>query len=263
MNHTEQPTPAGRSQRVIVTERSAVSALLRGLASRNVLVSALYSAGPEALLTCVLGVDTRSGVVFLDVNNNELRNTLLCRSDFVRFISEVDGAKLQWDAARISRGQFGRRPAFLIPLPSAIERVQRRSAFRVETPTSPPVLFHALLPSGARLVLPLVDLSVSGFGMRVAGTVAQHVQQGMTFSHCRLEHRELRLDNLTLVVQKCLDVIGPNGHPFRRVGLRLDKATHFQEDLIQRVVFRWEWMKIARDRGEPATTHAPRVRVKV
>ena len=68
-------------------------------------------------------------------------------------------------------------PAFAVPLPKFIVRLQRRDAFRIETPRIRPLEFFGRLPDGRLLKLPAHDISVAGIGLAVYAAMQYRIEK--------------------------------------------------------------------------------------
>lgn len=228
-----------------VSDRDAIANLLRGLARRNVTLSGTFNSGLDVLLTGVLGVDAQAGVAYLDVNANEERNQAFLKSPRVVFFAFADGAKIQWSSQEIERAEFEGGPAFRIPLPARLQRIQRRSAFRVGTPITHPVLCHIPVAPGREIALPLVDICVEGIGVALPAEPEPAIEKNARFRNCRLDHADLKIAGLTLSVQNIWDVTLKNGHVIQHAGLGFVDIAQRDQPVIQRYVFKLERQKIA------------------
>lgn len=227
-----------------VADREAIGNILRGLARQNITLSGTFNAGLDVLLTGVLGVDSRAGVVYLDVNANEERNQEFLKSPRIVFFAFADGAKIQWSSFAIERTQFEGGPAFRIPLPEKLQRIQRRSAFRVGTPITHPVICHIPVAPDREIALPLVDICVEGVGVALPAEPEPAIEKNARFKGCRLEHADLKIAGLTLSVQNIWDVTLKNGHVIQHAGLEFVDIGQRDQPAIQRYVFKLERQRI-------------------
>ncbi|MDP1525531.1 MAG: flagellar brake protein [Rhodocyclaceae bacterium] len=232
-----------------VSSRESIIHLLRGLSHGNVTLSGIFNSGKDVLLTAVLSVDSDEDVVYLDINANEERNREFLRSSRIVFVAQVDGAKIQWSTLSIEDGGFEGGRAFRVPLPETLQRIQRRTAFRVNTPITNPVMCHIPVAPDRELALPLVDICVEGIGVILPDAADPAMVKNARFEHCSLVHEELRINELTLSVQNIWEVTLKNGHVSQRAGLEFIDMRQQDEPIIQRFVFKLERLRISTLKG--------------
>ena len=228
-----------------VSDRDALISVLQGLARKNVVLSGAFNSGADLLLTAVLDVDPKENVVYLDVNANEERNQLFLQSKRVIFFSFFDGVKVQWASTAIESGEYEGRKAFLISIPEKLQRVQRRGAFRINTPITNPAICTIPLASGEEVTLPLVDICVEGIGVILPSTPVPEIQKYAEFKKCRIEHEDLGVVEATLVVQSIWEVTLKNGSKSPRAGLEFVDIRAGTQSVIQRYVYKLERIVIA------------------
>lgn len=226
-----------------VSSRESITHILRGLSRGNITLSGVFNDGKDVLLTAVLGVSPDENAVYLDINANEERNREFLRSPRIIFVAQADGAKIQWSTLSIEDARFEGGRAFRVPLPETLQRIQRRTAFRVNTSITHPVICRIPVALDRELALPLVDICVEGIGVILPDVADSAIIKNARFEHCSLVHEGLHINELTLCVQTVWDVTLKNGHVSHRAGMAfLDM--HQQDDAtIQRFVFKLERLK--------------------
>lgn len=229
----------------VVSTRESIVNILRGLARDNIPVSGAFNSGTEVLLTAVLGVDPERDAVYLDINANAERNRLFLGSPRVVFTAQANGAKVQWSSFAVEDAVFEGGRAFRVAVPEKLQRIQRRGAYRVGTPITHPVICRIPVAPDREVALPLVDICVEGVGVILPDPPEPAFEKNAQFKHCRLEHKELGVAELTLSVQNIWEVELRNGQSSRRAGLEFIDIRQQDEPVIQRFVYRMEALKIA------------------
>ena len=136
--------------------------MLRGLARTRAVVTAHLSGTKEFAVTAVLEVDVQTATVILDPSANPELNRRLLASTPIRFISNEEGVRVQFQASRIESVTFQGRPALRIALPASLHKVQRREYYRMSTPIMNPVKCMIPAAGDEALEMPLTDISLGG-----------------------------------------------------------------------------------------------------
>ncbi len=228
-----------------ISSRESITRILLGLSPGNVTLSGIFNHGKDVLLTAVLGVDLDENAIYLDINANKERNQEFLRSPRIIFVAYADGAKIQWSTQSIEDVSFEGGPAFRVPLPETLQRIQRRTTFRVSTPIVQPVMCNIPVAPDRELALPLVDLCVEGIGVILPDVADPAIEKSARFEHCSLTHEELYVNELTLAVQNIWQVTLKNGHISQRAGLEFLDVRQKDESLLQRFVFKLERLRNA------------------
>jgi c-di-GMP-binding flagellar brake protein YcgR len=223
-----------------VDGRDAVVHVLRGMVRKDIVLSGAFNGGREVLLTAVLEVDTELGVVYLDINANEERNQLIRQTKRIIFFANFDGAKVQWASSSIDDDIFDGRKAFRIEIPEKLQRIQRRTSYRVNTPVTNPVTCRIRTAEDRDIQLRLVDISVDGIGVIVPGSFKEDIQKNMEFRNCTIEHSELGTVTVALSVQSLWEVDTRNGDKSQRAGLEFASFQGRAQSNIQRFIFKME-----------------------
>jgi len=232
-----------------VSSRESIIGIFNDLAAGNITLSGMFNSGSEVLLTVVIGVDAGAGAIYLDVNANEERNQQFLKAARVVFMAQANGAKIQWTSFDIAADNYQGYRVFRIPLPETLQRVQRRSAFRISTPMVNPVMCEVPVSPEHTLTVPLVDLCVEGCGVILPDPPEPAIQKNAEFSGCRLMHEEFLVEGLTLAVQSIWTVTLKNGQPSHRAGLEFVDMRRQDEPLIQRFVYALERRRITTLKG--------------
>lgn len=137
-----------------------VAALLERMKASDAPITVYFDRGGAFSLTSLLAVQAPDRVVFDSVRDE----SLLLAAVSLTFVSFVDQVKIQFTTGSAVTMLFENAPAFRVPLPGKVLRLQRRDAFRVRTLVGKPA--YCLVPygPGGRQYekLQLLDISVGG-----------------------------------------------------------------------------------------------------
>lgn len=231
---------AADESRFLVSNRMEIIRILRGLTQHNEMVSAFFNGGNDLLLTAVLEVDPDNNAVILDYGSNEALNQRILNAEKIIFVTALDRVKVQFVSRRIATASHEHRPAFRIPLPEQMLRLQRREYYRLATPILNPI--KCRMPVGQEEVLefPLVDISAGGIGMIVGSSPDERLTIGALYPGCRIELPGIGELEMTLRIQNLFEITLKNGSKAHRAGCQFIELRASVESLIQRYILKLE-----------------------
>ncbi len=151
-------------ERFRVYARVEIVALLARLRDQRVQMTAYFDDAPGFALTLPLSVDEEEDAVVFDALADAEARARLLASRRIVFVGFLDHVKVQFSADTATSCDFEDGPAFQVPLPESLLRLQRRDFFRVAPPSSRPAT--CLVPYGEDgkqyEKLRVLDLSVGG-----------------------------------------------------------------------------------------------------
>jgi c-di-GMP-binding flagellar brake protein YcgR len=188
-----------------VRSRLEVVALLRALQEGKVLITAYFGAG-DLLLTDLVAVHPESDEIVFGLGRDQAANLRLLASDEIVFVAAPDGIKMQFYGSAPRALQAEGYPAFAVPIPNALLRLQRREYFRVPTPLARPLVCTAESPEvpGERIDLTLVEISCGGLGAMV-DTRQLRPEKGMLLTGCELKLPETEPMRMSLEIRHVLE----------------------------------------------------------
>lgn len=221
--------------RYLVESDVEIAYVLRGLARTRAVVTAHLSGTKEFAVTAVLEVDVQTATVILDPSANPELNRRLLASTPIRFISNEEGVRVQFQASRIESVTFQGRPALRIALPASLHKVQRREYYRMSTPIMNPVKCMIPAAGDEALEMPLTDISLGG--LCLAGEFGNAPPAlGTVLEGCRIQLATVGALRIDLYVRNTYLVTLRNGSHSRRTGCQFLAITPQQEALVQRYV---------------------------
>jgi len=124
--------------RFAVTSSLEIEQILQNLARRAILLTADL-AGGGFFLTSVVAVDADGGRMWLDTapGPDEIRRVL--RASRMTCSGSLEKVQIRFSCSGMEADEYGGRPAFRMPLPGTISRLQRREHFRIQTPVVSPL----------------------------------------------------------------------------------------------------------------------------
>lgn len=237
-------TASTDDSRFLVTNRLEITRILRGLIQRTEMVSAFFNSGNDLLLTSVLDVNPEEGTVVLDCGSNSDLNQRIQRADKIIFVTALDRVKVQFNSLGVEPATFEGKPAFIIPLPAQVLRLQRREYYRLTTPIINPLICKVSLDGGETAEFPIIDISAGGVGIILGNSAELPLSVGSTYPGCRITLPGVGQLELTLSIQSLFEVTMKNGGKSLRSGCQFVNLHPSMETLIQRYIVKLERERI-------------------
>jgi c-di-GMP-binding flagellar brake protein YcgR len=238
-------TPSNDDSRFLLHNRLDILRILRGLSSRNEMVSAFFNNGKELLLTSIIEVDAEDNSLILDYGSNEDINRRILASDRIIFVSLLDSVKIQFVANHIELAAFEGGNAFRVAFPDQVLQLQRREYYRLPTPIINPIKCLVPLEDGKSVEVPLSDIGAGGIGIIIGPDAEAVLKAGESFPGCRINLPGVGMLEVTLRIQSTFEVPLKNGNKGLRAGCRFEGLRPAMESLIQRYIIKLERDRIA------------------
>lgn len=219
-----------------ITSAKEIGFVLRHLADKGVRVALYYGVDSEFILTTLIGVDDTG--LWLEPSPSSTDNEHVVESHQLTVVSSHLQAKVQFRAKQISKVEYKNRPAFYLPMPSVIYRLQRREYFRLMTPIAKPL--RCIITSGKPPVrrlheIVIMDISGGGIGLTCTETELELVP-GKSYSDCRIELPEIGTITGTIEVKNLSSLTSASGRTIKRAGCEFKKLDGASTILLQRYV---------------------------
>jgi c-di-GMP-binding flagellar brake protein YcgR len=212
-----------------------VAYVLRSLARGKAVVTAHVSGSKEFAVTAVLDVDVQTNVVTLDASANLELNQRLIESSPVRFISNDEGVRVQFQALKVESALFKGRPALRITIPRSLYKMQRREYYRMPTPILNPVTCS--IPLGEEQVLEKSLSDISLGGICLVGEFGEDPPAlGSILERCSIGLGAIGTLRIDLCVRNTYLIALKNGTHSRRTGCQFLEITPQQEAMVQRYI---------------------------
>lgn len=235
MSQIAQLSEAEIEERFHLNGRTAIQFTLAGFAEQKESFSVQFDENREHFLTTLLAVDAAHGWLIIDCSGSAELNKRFPDSRHNIFVARPGGVHVQFSSGPARPVTFEGAPAFAVDLPKFIMRLQRRESFRIETPRTRPLQFHARLPSGQQMTLPARDISVAGIGLTSGSD--HGLSQGMTLANCRFSLPEDDHDVFLQAIVRHVDAQEiRSGLTQYHLGLQFSGLPHAEENRLQRYI---------------------------
>ena len=223
------------------------------LAKRRAICTAYINEGRHFFLTSIIAVDEDSGMLFFDPSHSTQSNADAQNARQITLVVNLDRVKMQMRLPAMKVGNIDGQNVLSAPIPAAIMRLQRREFFRLEPPTSSPLICQlAVQDEHDRTItfsLTLSDISGGGVSLIAPTEAARYFPRDALLPQCRLEIPGDGVIQVNLRVRKTVEVSVQNGEHTLRVGCEFINLQGTRLALIERYITRIERERKARNSG--------------
>lgn len=230
----ENLSPGEEENYGIVSKKEIIS-ILKHVAENSSRV-AIYCADTNCfVMATVSGVDNT--VLWLQ-SQNDKDNRCIAESDDLIIVGSHLKVKVQFNANKAMPAVYYDHPAFYLPLPDCIYRLQWRQHFRLTLPPSEPL--HCLIPvtepqKGQPRKVAIMDISVGGLKLTFAENETELVE-GQAYENCQIKLPGVGTVNLTIIVRGLLSLTTKSNQTIMRAGCQFHKLDGAANILLQRYV---------------------------
>ncbi len=229
----------------LITAPREIEFILRHIIKGGSRIALYYSNNDDFILTTLLGVDATG--LWLGQSQKTDVNERLLQSKKLDFVSSHAQVKVQFVAESVKNATYEGQPAFFLPLPQSIYRLQRREYFRLITPVSNPLL--CVIPAAETVEhnpheVTIMDISGGGVGLTCAELDTVLIP-GHTYENCRIDLLDVGEFTGTIEVKNLVQLSTSTGEIVRRAGCEFKNLDGSSTILLQRYVTTMQRTKIA------------------
>ncbi|GGP26188.1 flagellar brake protein [Silvimonas amylolytica] len=242
-NNQERQMPIAEGEDVspfLLSNPLEIGAVMRQLVQRGDFVTVYFSHGQKLMLSRILTVDVPNREIVLDVGGHEPTNEALAQSDRNIVVALPDGVKIQFVIGRPKLIKYEGSPAFSVPFPKDLIKLQRREFFRIETPLVRPWLCDTVLADRQRAMLEIHDISLGGVGLWATPAQAAQLQAGEQLSKAELELGQWGAMSVALEVRSRRVMTNRTGQEVHHIGCRFLNLNRQAEATLQKLLAQLE-----------------------
>ena len=208
------------------------------------MLAALYFDGAkDFIMTSLLDVGDKG--LWVEQGTDTPKNRCIAESDEVTFVGSLNQVKVQFSANEIRAVTHQGYPAFYLPLPASLYRVQRREYYRLMLPLSERL--HCVIPinkpqAGNRMEVPVMDISGGGVRLFCTDNEIEFVL-GQTYGGCQINLPEVGKINVMMTVKSLVSISPKPGQTIKRVGCEFKNLDNASSILLQRYVTKMQRLK--------------------
>jgi c-di-GMP-binding flagellar brake protein YcgR len=228
-----------------IHNRKEIVHILEDLVKHRIALNLSADEGTH-LVTALLGVNADANQVYLDNSSDEHLNQQITASQYISFSTQT-GVKVRWHSTHLRQiAMMDGGDAFVMQIPAAIERIQRREYFRLNTPQGSRALICKIPAGDEILEVNIIDMSVGGLGISLRGERNEIFSQGAILEGCSVHFPVVGIVPVKLRV---CGMWGSNatksGEQIHRIGLEFVELGRGAGNVIQRYLIQLEAEKIS------------------
>jgi len=226
-----------------VTSARQIQSLLRNISEEGSRVALYFDGANDFILTSVL--DVGDSGLWVEQGADPSKNRHIAESKEITLVSSHNQVKIQFsvNAARAATHQG--YPAFYLPLPASLCRIQRREYFRLMSPLS--ARLRCVMPAnkkqgGGRIEIPVMD--INGGGVRLFYTEEDiEFEPEQTYAGCQIDLPEVGKITVTIIVKNLVVMSPKPGQTNKRVGCEFKNLDNVSSIMLQRYVTMMQRLK--------------------
>ena len=224
-----------KSECLIISARQ-IQSLLRNISKTRSRIALYYDDAQDFIKTSMLEAGDKG--FWVEQSTDMPKNRHIAESKKISLVSSLNQVKVQFSVNAIRAVTHQGYPAFYLPLPASLYRIQRREYYRLALPHSERL--GCVIPinkpqAGGQIELPVMDISGGGIRLSCAEDDIEFVPE-QTYAGCQINLPEVGKINVTIIV-KSLVLISPKpGQTIKRVGCEFKNLDNASSILLQRYV---------------------------
>jgi len=228
-----------------VTSAQQIQSLLRDMSESGALTALYYDGAKDFIMTSVLDVGDKG--LWVEQGADAPINRRIAESKRITLVGAHNQVKIQFAADSIRAVTHQSYPAFYLPLPAGLCRIQRREYYRLML--YPSESLHCMIQANQPQAGELVEvqiMDISGGGVRLIYT-SDNIEfvQGQVYGGCQINLPEVGKISVTLVVKNLVSISTKTGQMIRRVGCEFKDVDTASGILLQRYVTKVQRLRAA------------------
>jgi len=226
----------------IVSARQ-IQSLLRNISEGGSRAALYFDGAKDFIMTSLLDVGDKG--LWVEQGTDTPKNRRIAESRKIILVSSLNQVKIQFAADGIRAVTRQGYPAFYLPLPASLYRIQRREYYRLAIPLSEQL--RCVIPTikpqaGGQIEVPVMD--ISGGGIRLSCT-EENIEfvLGQTYAGCQIDLPEVGKISVTIIVKSLVSISPKPGQTIKRVGCEFKDSDTASSVLLQRYVTRMQRLK--------------------
>jgi c-di-GMP-binding flagellar brake protein YcgR len=245
MESLEQSIPLpelDEDERYEVHSRTEILAILNGILDAGLLVTISFNQGKAFILTSLLHISPISKELVFECGPDEEINRQLLEAQRMTVVTERDHIKIQFRAQAIETTVFEERPAFSIPMPQTVMRLQRRQVFRAGAPASRPIMSKLQIDNAGHFInlgVRVLDISCGGVALGAEGHVPG-AEIGKRYEALQIQLPEIGIISSDIEICNMSQFSGTGSKLMTRLGCRFIYLPSAMTSMLQRYVTKLE-----------------------
>jgi len=218
-----------------INSAKEIASILHSIAKNRSRIALYYGNEYEFILTTALHLDSTG--LYLEQSPYNRENQRIIESNKLVFVGSHTQVKIQFPVSHINSVVYLNQPAFNIPLPNSIYRLQRREYYRLAPPPGAPLRCNLASEdlSAKRLrELTIVDISGGGIGLTYAET-DNSFSVGDIY-YCQIDLPDTGMIKGRIEIKSLASLTSSSGQPYKYAGCEFKNLDGQSAPLLQRYV---------------------------
>lgn len=219
-----------------ISSARQIQSLLHDMAEGGAIAALYYDGAQDFIMTSVLDVGDKG--LWVEQGADEPKNRRVAESRRITLVGAHKQVKIQFVVDGVRAVTHQGYPAFYLPFPASLCRIQRREYYRLMLYQSEHL--HCTipvnrLPAVGEIEVPVMDISGGGLRLFYAGNEVDFVL-GQVYGGCRINLPEAGTIGATLTVKNLVSIASRSGQMTQRVGCEFGDLDNASSVLLQRYV---------------------------
>lgn len=228
----------------LIQSELEILSLLRSIQRRATLLRMYMRGNPDqSVMTTLLELDDSTQRVIVDCSPDPDLNARLLKARALVFDTQLNQVNINFTGEGLESCIHDGRPAFSLPYPKALRRIQRREFYRVEIPLGEPASCELTITEGGKaprhIVVRLKDISAGGVALLDTDELLPH-QSGTFFKNAKLTLPESGEATVNLTVHRVHRQVLPNKKEIVELGCAFTDIPKPTSMLVQNYIGRLE-----------------------
>lgn len=226
-----------------VTSARQIQTILRNIAENGLHTALYYDGGQEFIMSSLLDVDDKG--FWVEQGVDMPKNRRIVESKKITLVSSLDLVKIQLTVGSIRAVTHQGYPAFYLPLPASLCRIQRREYYRLMLPLAERL--HCVIPlnkqqGGGQIEVPVMDISCGGVRLFYTDNVVGFEQEDV-YAGCQISLPDVGKLNVTLIVKNLVSISPKPEQTIKRVGCEFKDLDKASDIMLQRYITKMQRAK--------------------
>lgn len=227
----------GEESKFLIKSPKEIQLTLQAIAQKKT-TAIIYFDNNERFLKTILLAANEKGM-WLDVGPDQSDNTQIADSENLTLVTMHNGAKVQLTGNHVQIAVYAGHPAFYLPLPSALFRVQRREYFRLNAAAADTPLKCVIPPVAEEQQRPheitIMDISAGGIAL-ICRENSVRLEAGETYPDCQIDLPGVGTLTATIEVKNLFEVNSSSGAVIKHAGCEFKQLDGKMSMLLQRYI---------------------------
>lgn len=193
-----------------ISSAKQIEAILRNIAENGTNAALYYNPKRDFIMTTILDLDEDG--LWVEQGRSAMENHHVAESHKITLISSHNQIKVQFVVNAASSVTYDDQPAFFLPMPATLYRLQRREYFRLSLLPAEQLrcIISTARPKGpdapqetSQRSVPVVDISGGGAGLAFMEGEIDFVP-GEVYSDCQIDLPEIGPIHVTIIIKNII-----------------------------------------------------------